>query len=122
MFSVFPSLLAYQGIAPFVIRVVSGMTLAWFGYEKLIGRGQSSGSNSKIYGATEMFLSLFIVFGLFTQFAALINIVILVIKLGFKTQEKKLFSDGVNYYVLLLAMLVSLLFMSPGYLSVDGLL
>ena len=122
MTSLFPSLFAYPGISTLILRVASGMTLAWFGYRKLMGRGHSSGSNSKIYGATETFLSLFIVFGLFTQLAALINIVILVIKLSFKAQEKKLFSDGVNYYILLLAMLISLLFMGSGYLSIDGLL
>jgi uncharacterized membrane protein YphA (DoxX/SURF4 family) len=116
-----PSLIIYQGIAPFIIRIVGGVTLAWFGYEKIIGRGQSSGSNSKIYGITEIFISLFLIVGFYTQLAALLNIIILLIKIGFKARDGKLFTDGINYYILLLAMFLSLLFTGPGYFALDGL-
>jgi uncharacterized membrane protein YphA (DoxX/SURF4 family) len=56
---------------------------------------------------------------LWTQLAALLNAVILVIKLGIKAREKKLLSDGINYYILLLAMAVSLLFTGPGLFAFD---
>ena len=48
--SFFPYLLSYQQLAPFIIRVVLGITLAYFGYHKILGISQSSGSNSKTYG------------------------------------------------------------------------
>jgi len=120
-FSLFPSLLAYQQVGPLIIRVVLGLTLAYFGYEKILGRGQSSGSNSRTYGAVEIFISLFLIIGLYTQLAALLNVVILIIKIGLKFKEDKLLSAGINYYILLLAMAVSLLFTGAGFLALGSL-
>ena len=122
MTALFPSLLAYPGIAALVLRIVSGVTLAYFGYEKILGHGQSSGSNSKIYGVVELLLAVLLIIGFYTQTAALLNIIILVIKIIIKAKEGKLLTAGVNYYILLLAMVVSLLFISPGYMSIGTII
>ncbi|MEK7609885.1 MAG: hypothetical protein AAB470_02070 [Patescibacteria group bacterium] len=119
MLASFPSLLAYESFAPFIIRVVLGVTLAYFGYRKIKGRGQSSGSNSLMYGIVEILIAVFLVIGLFTQIAALLNSVILVIKLGYKTRDKALLTDGINYYILLLTMAISLMFTGAGWLAFD---
>jgi len=119
MLSLFPSLLTYDQAGPLIIRLALGITLAYFGYEKLIKKGTSSGSNAKSYGAVEIIIAIFLVIGLFTQLAALLNAIILVIKLGFKARDGKLFSDGINYYVLLLAMAIALIFMGPGFFAYD---
>jgi len=122
MTTLFPSLLAYPGIAALVLRIVSGVTLAYFGYEKILGHGQSSGSNSKIYGVVELLLAVLLIIGFYTQTAALLNIIILVIKIIIKAKEGKLLTAGVNYYILLLAIVVSLLFISPGYMSIGTII
>ena len=119
MLSLFPALLSWNQVSPLLIRLTLGITLAYFGYQKIKGRGKSSGSNSRTYGWLEIFVSIFLIIGLFTQLAALINAVILIIKLGFKAREGKLFSDGVNYYVLLLVMSISLVFLGAGFLALD---
>ena len=119
MLATIPSLLTYQMAGPLVIRLVLGITLFYFGYKKVRGTGDSSGSNAFTYGIVEIFIAIFLVIGLFTQIAALLNIIILVIKLGFKAKSKLLLSDGVNYYILLLAMAVSLVFTGPGFLAFD---
>ena len=117
--SLFPYLLSYQQLAPFIIRIVLGITLAYFGYNKILGKGQSSGSNSKIYGYVEVIIAIFLIIGLWTQLAAMLNALILVIKLGFKIKEKKFLTDGVNYYILLLTMCISLIFTGAGFLAID---
>jgi uncharacterized membrane protein YphA (DoxX/SURF4 family) len=119
MLSLFPSLLTYSMIGPFLIRLVVGGTLAFFGYKKVVKKGQSTGSNSTTYGALEIFIALFIIVGLYTQLAALLNVVILVIKLGYKVKDGKFLSDGVNYYLLLLVMALSLVFTGPGFFAFD---
>ena len=117
--SLFPYLLSYQQISPFLIRIALGVTLAYFGYRKMMGQGESSGSNSKIYGAIEIIIAFFLIIGLWTQLAALLNAVILLIKLGWKIKEGKFLTDGVNYYILLLVMAISLIFTGPGFLAID---
>lgn len=117
--SLFPFLLSYQQLSPLIIRVVLGVVLAHFGYRKMSGRGQSSGSNSKMYGLVEIIIAVFLIIGFWTQLAAFLNATILVIKLGFKIKEKKFLTDGVNYYILLLVMAISLIFTGPGFLAID---
>ncbi len=117
--SLFPYLLTYEQLAPLIIRVVLGITLAYFGYQKIKGRGKSSGSNSVMYGAVEIIIAAFLVIGLFTQLAALLNAVILVIKIGYKIRDKAFLTDGINYYVLLLAMAIALAFSGAGFLAFD---
>jgi uncharacterized membrane protein YphA (DoxX/SURF4 family) len=119
MLSLFPSLLTYDQIGPTIIRLVLGITLAYFGYLKVMKRGQSSGSNSVIYGVVEIIIALFLIIGLYTQLAAMLNAVILVIKLIAKARDKALLTDGINYYILLLAMAISLIFMGPGVFAFD---
>jgi len=117
--SLFPYLLSYQQLAPFLIRIVLGVTLAYFGYHKILGNGESSGSNSTVYGWLEIIIALFLIIGLWTQLAAILNAIILVIKLGWKIKEKKFMTDGVNYYIILLTMAVSLIFTGAGFLAID---
>ncbi|MDQ2932800.1 MAG: hypothetical protein M3Q80_00260 [bacterium] len=122
MLTAFPSLLAFDQISPLLIRIVLGTTLAHFGYKKMKEQGQVSGSNSKIYGVVEIIIAAFLIVGLFTQLAAILNAFILVVKLGHKGREGALFSDGINYYVLLLTMAVSLIFTGAGYYALDIIL
>jgi len=119
MLSIFPSLLAYEQVGPMVIRLVLGIVLAYFGYRKMMNKGMSSGSNARAYGVVEIIIAIFLIIGLFTQLAALLNAIILVIKIGFKARDKALFTDGINYYVLLLTMAIAVIFMGPGFLSFD---
>jgi len=119
MLSIFPSLLAYEQVGPLLIRLMLGVTLVYFGYHKTLKKGNSSGSNSKAYGFVEIIVGIFLVIGLFTQLAALLNAIILVIKLGFKVRDGAFLTDGINYYILLLVMAISLLFTGPGFLAYD---
>ncbi len=117
--SIFPSLLSYQGFAPLIIRLILGITLFYFGYKKTISEGKSSGSNSKAYGIIEIITAIFLIVGLYTQLASLINVIILTIKIGHKITLKAFLTNGINYYLLLLAMALSLLFTGPGFLAFD---
>lgn len=119
MLSLFPSLLSFDQLGAFIIRLVLGLTLAYFGYQKIRNRGNSSGSNSRIYGGIEIIIAVFLLIGLFTQIAALLNAIILIIKLGFKAHNRALLTDGINYYILLLAMTISLMLTGPGWFAFD---
>ena len=117
--SLFPYLLTYEQIAPLILRVVLGITLAYFGYKKIKKQGKSSGSNTVVYGAVEIIIAVFLVIGLFTQLAALLNAVILVIKIGYKIRDKAFLTDGINYYILLLAMAIAVAFSGAGFWAFD---
>lgn len=117
--SLFPYLFTFDQAAPLVLRLVLGITLAWFGYRKIKQQGKSSGSNSIIYGAIEILIAIFLIIGLFTQLAALLNALILVIKIAYKIRDRKFLTDGINYYVLLLAIALAVAVLGPGWFAFD---
>lgn len=117
--SLFPYLFTFDQAAPFILRIVLGVTLAYFGYRKIKKQGKSSGSNSLMYGAVEILIAIFLIIGLFTQLAAILNAVILLIKLAYKIRDRAFLTDGINYYVLLLAIAISVALLGPGWFAFD---
>ena len=57
--------------------------------------------------------------GLWTQGAALVIIVDLIIRLVAKIKSRSFLTDGVNYYLFMLVIAISLLLTGPGILSFD---
>ena len=45
--------------------------------------------------------------------------VIIVVKLSKKVKDRAFLTDGVNYYIILLVLAISLLFSGPGFLAFD---
>lgn len=128
-------------IAPAIIRVITGITLAahgaqklfgWFGGYGLEGTGQWMGSiglepgflMALLAGSAEFFGGLFLVIGLLTRPAALaaaftMLVAIVVVHLG---NGFFMANNGYEFGLALLAMSASLIFSGAGKYSVDNLL
>ena len=145
MLSVFPTLLSYSLAGPFILRIVLGATLLWFSYQKISGKisfknqavssqkqdaanSASTGSSNTAhkssaltfwYGLVEGVLAILILIGLFTQIAAVLISILLIAHLAYKLKKGALFTDGVNYYVLLLAIALSLIVSGAGFYAFD---
>jgi len=102
-----------------IIRLVLGITIVYFGYRRLVGRNKNSGMNNMLYGFAQILVAIFILIGLYTQLAALIIAIVLIVQLVLKAKNKELFTDGVNYYVLLLVMAISLMATGAGKMAFD---
>jgi uncharacterized membrane protein YphA (DoxX/SURF4 family) len=116
MLSLFPSLLTYEMLAPFILRLTLGGILFYWAYKRM--KTKSSGKLMAL-GFLEGIVSLLLIIGLFTQAAALITLVILIVKLFKKIKDKAFFTNGVNYYFILFVIAVSLLFLGAGAFSFD---
>lgn len=116
MLSIFPSLLSYQMLAPLLIRLTLGIIFLFWTYKTLRSRPNT---NKKIIAVIEGLSGLLLVIGLWTQIAALIIAIDLLIRLYGKYQNKSLFSDGINYYFILLILAISLLFTGAGFVAID---
>ncbi len=117
MLSLFPSLLAFQMFSPLIIRLTLGGILLYWSYKTIVkSRPQT---NQKVVSLIEGISGTLLIIGLWTQVAALIVVIDFVVRLYFKFQKKLLFSDGVNYYFVLLVLAVSLLFSGAGFLAFD---
>ena len=120
MLSIFPSLLSWQLISPLIIRLTLASVLIFWSYRSLSkGKKHNQSTNQKAVRLIESICGLLLFIGLWTQVAALIIIIDLAIRIYKKYTEKALFTDGINYYILLLVFAISLLFTGPGFIAFD---
>jgi uncharacterized membrane protein YphA (DoxX/SURF4 family) len=117
MLSVFPSLLSWQLISPLLIRLALGAVFIFWSYRLLFK--SSPNTNQKIVGLIEAIAGILLVIGLFTQVAALVVLVDLLIRLYGKIRTKAFLTDGVNYYLILLVLAVSLMLTGAGRYGFD---
>jgi uncharacterized membrane protein YphA (DoxX/SURF4 family) len=109
-------------VAPLVIRLALAGSFGWIGYKKIKNINASDDGNAstaRILGIVGIVLALFILIGLFTQLMALFIAIILVVKLADKVKRGAFLSDGVNYYLILLAIAIALMFSGGGFLAFD---
>ncbi len=117
MLSIFPSLLSWGEVSPLLIRLALGLVFVHWAYVAF--RKHGADSQTKIISIIEGIAGLLIVVGLWTQVATLILAIDLVVRLIKKIQAKSFLTDGVNYYLILLILSLSLLVTGAGILSVD---
>lgn len=130
MLSIFPQLFTYQQIAPFMLRAVLGIIFLVHGYPKLFkqfsGTAQffdSVGIRPAkfwvfVVGAVEFFGGIALILGIFTQIAAgLIAVNMLVAIL--KVKKAQGFVGGYEFDLILMAAAISLLFLGPGIFAFD---
>jgi len=116
MLSLFPSLLAFEQIAPFLLRVTLAIVFLFWAYRKLRVGGSTVGM---LYAILEALIGISLIFGFYMQLGALIAAIILGIRLLRKIGSKSFFTDGVNYYFLLFVIALSLLFLGAGAFAFD---
>jgi uncharacterized membrane protein YphA (DoxX/SURF4 family) len=104
MLSVFPELLNYSQVAPFILRIFLAVALLQIGYKLF----KSEEKKEKIFGIIEILSAIFLAIGMFTQVAAIVSL----IAISNKTEEKSL-------RLLTAAVSISLALLGPGIFSFD---
>jgi uncharacterized membrane protein YphA (DoxX/SURF4 family) len=117
MLSIFPSLLAYQQLSPFIIRLVLGAIFVYWAYRGF--KHHAGSTRDKTVSIIEIILGILIIIGLWTQMAALVAVIDLIIRLIGRMQKRAFLTDGVNYYLILLVLSLSLLVTGAGAFAFD---
>jgi uncharacterized membrane protein YphA (DoxX/SURF4 family) len=131
MLSIFPSLLIFGILAPFVLRVTVGAYFFYTGYKRL-GRVDESvtkelekrlGSLSKTViiamGVFETAIGLFLIAGFLTQIMAVLGMIYILKLLWFKNEFPSFIKRERIFYLILFVILLSLLFTGAGALAID---
>ncbi len=114
MLNPFPTLLAFSLFAPLLLRIVVGCTFIHFGTKNLKLKDYK-----RALGYIEMIGGLLLIIGLFTQIVALIFTIYLGLLLIDKMHKKNFLTDGVNYYLILFVICLSLIITGAGFLAID---
>ncbi len=115
MLSLFPSLLSYGLVAPFLLRIVLAIVVLHFAYVHI----QKKSRIPVIFGTIQAISGFLLLIGLFTQVAALILVIIFGLLMVKQIINKAFLSDGVNYYLLLFIIALSLIVSGPGAFAFD---
>ncbi|MEA1929520.1 MAG: hypothetical protein U9M92_01360 [Patescibacteria group bacterium] len=122
MLNLFPDLLTYGFFAPAFLRLVLGLSFIYFGYRTLGSKAPAAESSAiyKILGLIEFLAGLMILFGTWTQGAALVLIVLLLLNLfGFLKNLLPVTAPALAYQLLVLGALLSLLLTGAGAFAFD---
>ena len=117
MLSLFPSLLTYILFAPLFLRLILGVTLIYFSRQQLSIKAGTT--YHKLAGLIEGLCGALLIIGLFTQGAALVVAIILGARLVQKIRAKAFLTDGINYYLVLFIIALSLLVTGAGAIAFD---
>ncbi len=130
MLNPFPDLLALSLLAPFLLRIVLGISYARFGYLKLIKSGVTKISFFEkdylkpeilfvpVVGLLEAIGGILLVIGLFTQVASLFLSIIVLGAIAVKLRGGATLSN-IGYHALLFVATFSLLFSGAGAFAID---
>jgi uncharacterized membrane protein YphA (DoxX/SURF4 family) len=131
MLSLFPNLLTYQLLAPLILRVIVGLIFIDLGHLKLYKEKHQwhmffdtihlrpAKYFVIAFGIIELIGGLFLVTGFLTQLVALIFAVILFAECYAEMTDSKLIKRDLVFYVLLLAICLSLVFLGAGAHAFD---
>ncbi|MDE1975494.1 MAG: hypothetical protein KGI49_03235 [Patescibacteria group bacterium] len=115
--SLFPSLFTWELASPFLIRLVLAAVLLHWAYREL--RNPVATIHAKGLCIIEGIAGILLLIGLYAQGAALVAAIDLLVRLMGRVAKKSFLTDGVNYYLILLILAVSLMLTGPGFLAFD---
>ena len=111
--SLFPELFNFSFLAPFILRIALGVPLIKHGFGKIIAKEKIP---QKILGGIVFISGIFLIIGLFTQAAAIIVSLIIVINSIVRRGQH---SRSLTERLIKLAIAVSLILTGPGLFAFD---
>ena len=130
MLNPFPELLSYSLIAPLAIRLALGLIFINLGYLKL-GKEKAlwtkffettplpGGLTVQLFALIQIVGGVMLIAGLYTQIAALVFAVIVLLELFVEIREPALLQRGFVFYLLLFVTSLSLLLTGAGLFAID---
>ncbi len=118
MLSLFPSLLDYSFYGITFLRVILALALASHAFLHLKNAWPSRDLTSIALSLIEGALAIFLFLGLFTQAAALLVAILMLVSLILNYRHHDSYHSR-TYYLLLIAIALSLLVLGPGALAID---
>lgn len=131
MLNPFPDLLTYSLLSPFILRVVAGIIFADLGFLAFKNEKERWAASLsalkvpspelavKILGGIEIAGGIMLILGFYTQIAALVLGLLTFAEVYTEYKEPEVLKRNIVFYIILLAIVVSLLFSGAGAFAFD---
>jgi uncharacterized membrane protein YphA (DoxX/SURF4 family) len=117
MLSLFPSLLSWSQVSPVILRITLGCVFVYWAYTAI--RSKNISTTEHVFGYIEGVVGLLLIAGLWAQGAALVACIKLIGCIIGKIRKGAFLTNGVNYYLILLAIALSILLTGAGFVAFD---
>ncbi len=119
MLNTFPDLLTLSFMAPLILRTFVGAYFLKQAWIELITHTRKKTNSPKLLRILGALLGILLIIGIFTQITSLFLILIVIFNLISKIKNKKLNEEKLDFYVLILGVLLSLVLSGAGFLAFD---
>ena len=120
MLNPLPELLSFSFAAPLLLRVVVGAYFLKQVWQVLVtNKKKNRGVVTRYLACVEMVGAIAIIIGFWTQIAVIILLATVITNLVLKIKKGELNETKIDFYILLFAILISLLFTGAGFLAID---
>lgn len=131
MLNLSPELLAYHGLAPFILRIILGLVIINLGYLKYTSEKnrwiasfralhiRAPEKSILLCAALEMLGGIMLITGIYTQAVALIFSMMLIFEMIIESIAETILVRNFTFYLLLFAIAFSLLFTGAGDFALD---
>ena len=119
MLNTFPDLLTLSFMAPFILRVFAGsyfLKQAWMELIEYKKRKDNSPRPLRIIGAIGGIL---LIIGFLTQITSFFLLLIIIFNIINRVRNKKLKEEKLDFYLLMIAILLSLIISGAGFMAID---
>lgn len=131
MLNIFPTLLGFGILSPFILRIALGLVMLDFGYSKVTklkkekdSMFESLGLKPGIYyvyaiGILEILIGLALIFGIATQLAGLFSAIISILAILIKKRGHEKIKSSFGFLTLCLVISLSLILTGAGFMAFD---
>ncbi len=119
MLNTFPDLLNFSFIAPFILRVVIGSYFIKQAYIELKVHKKRVTNIPNSLRIISAFGGILLIVGFLTQITSFVLILIVAIGIIKRIYKNKLEEDKLDFYILLIAILITLLITGAGFCAID---
>lgn len=131
MLNIFPTLLGFGILSPFILRIALGLVMLDFGYSKVTkskkeksSMFESIGLKPGIYyvyaiGTIEILIGLALIIGMSTQLAGLLSAIISILAILIKKRDHEKIKSSFGFLALCLIISLSLILTGAGFMAFD---
>jgi uncharacterized membrane protein YphA (DoxX/SURF4 family) len=117
MFSLFPALFTFDQYSQLLIRLT--LAAIFFVWSWTAFRKAGATATEKTVAVLEAIAGILLIVGYATQGAAAFAVIDLIIRIAGKVKSRQFLTAGINYYLIVLVLAISLLITFPGAFSLD---
>ncbi|MCK4386897.1 MAG: hypothetical protein KAV41_02330 [Candidatus Pacebacteria bacterium] len=117
MLNPLPELLSFGFIAPLILRAVAGAYFLKQAYFELKKRKKKK--TETLLALLGALAGLSLIVGFFAQIASFVLLAVIIAEIILKTKKRKLKETEIDFYILITAILISILLSGAGFLAID---